>query len=136
MAKHKWRDNMNKKLIVATLFALSAIFISGCTKSTTNSGQITDINSVENLKHLIIKIDGMYCPSCGPGIAKMLSENQGVVLAKVSRSAGQGEVIFDSTRTNTSHLLNMLHDPYRGEVITEMPVSQDMIEAVKALQND
>ncbi|MBS3051950.1 MAG: heavy-metal-associated domain-containing protein [Candidatus Aenigmarchaeota archaeon] len=129
---------MNKTVLAVVLLAIVGILVlafSSTNKTTKAVADSSDLNT-ENSRHLVLDIKGMYCPSCGPGIAKMYSETDGVVVAKVSRAGEKGEIVYDSTKTSKEQLLNLLEDPYKGTVVVDMPATRNMIEQVRMLNND
>lgn len=129
---------MNKKntALIALLFIV-AMIVSGCSGGSTGK-MVSDINpqSSHNLRHLTLEIQGMYCASCGPGIAKMLSETNGIIVAKVSHKENKGEVIYDAHITSKESIINVLPEPYSATVITDMAATEEMVNQVKQLQND
>ncbi|MBI2129059.1 hypothetical protein HYU07_02365 [Candidatus Woesearchaeota archaeon] len=123
--------------ILGLLFVLAVL--AGCAKSQTASpvtGHSTETASSGNLRHLVLEIKGMYCASCGPGVAKMISEIDGVVVSRVSNADDKGEFIYDANKVSKEHIVSMLKDTYSGKVLLDMPAPEEMINTVKALKNN
>lgn len=129
---------MNKTVLAVVILAVAGVLVLAFSSIDKTTKAVADSNNLdtESSRHLILNIKGMYCPACGPGIAKMYSETDGVIVAKVSRANERGEIIYDSTKTSKEHLLNLLEDPYKGTIVADMPATQDIIEQVRMLEND
>ncbi len=129
---------MNKTVLALVILAVVGVLVlafSSTNKTTKATVSSNDLDT-ENLHHLVLDIKGMYCPACGPGIAKMYSETDGVVIAKVSKASEKGEIVYDSSKISKEQLLNLLKDPYKGTVVVDMLATHDMIEQVRMLEND
>lgn len=130
---------INKKVpygIIIALFILSGMVLSGCSVRSATGNVVNIDEDNQDLRHLVLEIKGMYCAACGPGIAKMISESEGVLIAKVSRSNEKAEVIYDSSKVTKEEIVSLLQDPYTGKVLADMKATSDMISQVKGLNND
>ncbi len=134
---------MNKPhIIIGALFAV-IVLVSGCNNAATGDTLVNTVNgnshqikSSETLRHAILNIEGMYCASCGPGLAKLFLEKEGVLVASVSNKNDKGEIIYDASKTTADHLISMLPEPYKATILEDMPATQEMIESVNKLRND
>ena len=133
----------NVYIAIGSLLVLFIILIIGfsnnkatVTGRSIHNDKLLDNIDMGNLRHLILEVKGFYCSSCGSGVARLFSETEGVLIARVSRSEQRAEIVYDSTKINKESILNILHDPYSGEILADMPASQMMIDSVRALRND
>jgi copper chaperone CopZ len=92
-----------------------------------NSTNITQAVNTDNLRHVTLKIDGMYCASCPYNVENALKDTPGVVNATVGfvgkeivngTVEGRGEVVYDSTKTNPDKMIQAIL-PYKGMVLTD-----------------
>lgn len=122
--------------VLATFLLILLIgLMSGCS-SKISGNVVKEINANGDLQHLVLEINGMYCAACGPGIAKMISEADGVLIAKVSRAKERGEVIYDPAQISKEEISGLLHDPYSTKILADMPATSQMVDNVKNLKND
>jgi copper chaperone CopZ len=93
----------------------------------TNSTNITQAVNMDNLRHVTLKIDGMYCASCPYNVENALKDTPGVVNATVGfvgkevvngTVEGRGEVVYDSTKTNPDKIIQAIL-PYKGTTLTD-----------------
>lgn len=67
---------------------------------------------------VIIKISGMSCPLCTMAIKKSLKNTDGVKKARISLPKKEATILFETTQTNTTHLLNAIKKVgYSGEIV-------------------
>jgi copper chaperone CopZ len=88
---------------------------------------ITQAVNTDNLRHVVLKIDGMYCTSCPYNVENALKDTPGVVNATVGfvgkeivngTVEGRGEVVYDSTKTNPDKIIQAIL-PYKGAILTD-----------------
>lgn len=118
---------MNKKLIfIAITLVLVAVigFRLATNNPSENSTQAFDMN---NLRHVAMKIDDMYCASCPYNVENALKDTPGVVSVTVGfvgkeivngTVEGRGEVVYDSTKTNLDKMIQAIL-PYKGMVLDD-----------------
>ena len=64
-----------------------------------------------------IKISGMSCPLCTMAIKKSLKNTDGVKKARISLQKKEATILFETTQTDTTHLLNAIKKAgYSGEI--------------------
>jgi copper chaperone CopZ len=119
---------MNKKLIfIAIPLVLSSII--GVRLATHNARPANPAQAVNttNLRHVALKIDGMYCASCPYNVENALKDTPGVVNATVGfvgkeiingTVEGRGEVVYDATKTNPEKMIQAIL-PYKGAVLSD-----------------
>lgn len=118
---------MNKKLIfIAITFVL--VVVVGFRLATNNpSENITQAVDMNNLHHIVMEIDDMYCASCPYNVENALKDTPGVVSVTVgfvgkkiiNRTIdGRGEVVYDSTKTNIDKIIQAIL-PYKGAVLRD-----------------
>lgn len=92
--------------------------------SSTNTTQAVKTN---NLRHVTLAIDGMYCGSCPYNVENALKDTSGVINATVGFVGkeiingivdGRGEVVYDTTKTNTDKMIQAIL-PYKGAVLRD-----------------
>ena len=134
---------MNKTYFIMSALLAVIVFISGCNNATTVDTPVDTVNgnshqieSSETLRHAVLNIEGMYCASCGPGLARMFLEMDSVLTAKVSNKKDNGEIIYDASKTTVEHLISMLPEPYKATIVEDMPATKEMIDSVNVLSND
>lgn len=119
---------MDKKLIfiAISLVLVSVIGIRLATHnaSPANTTQAVNLNS---LRHVVLKIDGMYCASCPYNVENALKDTPGVVNVTVGfvgkeivngTVEGRGEVVYDATKTNPDKMVHAIL-PYKGMVLSD-----------------
>lgn len=126
---------MNKKLIfIAILLVLVGVI--GFRLATNNpSKNITQAVDTNNLRHVAIKIDGMYCASCPYNVENALKDTPGVVNVTVGfvgkeivngTVEGRGEVVYDATKTNPDRMTEAIL-PYKGTVLNDEKTSSTQL---------
>lgn len=119
---------MNKKLIFITIL-LVLVGIIGFRLATHNASPANTTQAVntDNLRHVALKIDGMYCASCPYNVENALKDTTGVVNATVGfvgkeivngAVEGRGEVVYDPTKTKPDKMLQEIL-PYKGAVLSD-----------------
>lgn len=82
---------------------------------------------MNNLRHVAMKIDDMYCASCPYNVENALKDTPGVVSATVGfvgkeivngTVEGRGEVVYDSTKINLDKMIQAIL-PYKGTVLDD-----------------
>jgi copper chaperone CopZ len=116
---------MNKKLIfIAILPVLISIIGFRLVTHNTNPAQTVNTN---NLRHLTLKIDGMYCAACPYNVENALKDTPGVINATVGfvgkkiingTVEGRGEVVYDATKTNSEKMIQAIL-PYKAAVLND-----------------
>ena len=121
---------MNKKLllIIIPLVLVGVIGFRLAVKNNESSNAVQKIAvDTKNLHHLAMKIDGMYCASCPYNVENALKDTPGVVNVTVGfvgkeiingTVEGQGEVVYDTTKTNPDKMLQAIL-PYKGAVVND-----------------
>jgi copper chaperone CopZ len=99
--------------------------------------QATNTNS---LRHLVLRIDGMYCASCPYNVENAFKDTPGVVNATVGfvgkkivngTVEGRGEVVYDPTKTNPDKIIQVIL-PYKGTILAdEKTTSAELIPLSK-----
>ncbi|MGH8614916.1 MAG: cation transporter [Gammaproteobacteria bacterium] len=56
-------------------------------------------------KTVTLKVDNMYCPSCGPVVRKSLARIGGVTKVEVSQEEHSAIVTFDAAKTGVAALI-------------------------------
>jgi copper chaperone CopZ len=83
--------------------------------------------NTDNLRHLVLKIEGMYCASCPYNVENALKDTPGVVNATVGfigkeivngTVEGRGEVVYDSTKINPDRIIQAI-SPYKGTTLID-----------------
>jgi copper chaperone CopZ len=83
--------------------------------------------NTDSLRHLVLRIDGMYCVSCPYNVENALKDTPGVMNATVGfvgkeivngTVEGRGEVVYDSTKTNPDKMIQAIL-PYKGATLTD-----------------
>lgn len=118
---------MNKKLIFIAI-PLVLLGIIGFRLATNNpSKNITQAVDINNLRHVVMKIDGMYCASCPYNVENSLKDMPGVVNVTVGfvgkeivngTVEGRGEVVYDITKTNLDKMIQAIL-PYKGMILDD-----------------
>ena len=119
---------MNKAFIFITI-AVVLVGVIGFRLATHNSNptNITQAVNADNLRHVALKIDGMYCASCPHNVENALKDTPGVVNVNVGfvgkeiingTVGGRGEVVYDTTKTNPDKMLQAIL-PYKGAVLND-----------------
>ncbi len=114
-------------LIAGFVVALAAVitFSIFARDSGATIGALKSENGTENAavtstgtKRVLIKVDGMSCPtSCPSGIKAMLERTPGVVSAEASYWDKQAKVEFNSTETSQEKIVESIKDMgYRASV--------------------
>lgn len=126
---------MNKKLIfIAIPLVLVGIigFRLATNNPSKNNTQAVDLN---NLRHVAMKIDDMYCASCPYNVENALKDTPGVVNVTVGfvgkeivngTVEGRGEVVYDSTKTNPDRMTQAIL-PYKGTVLNDEKTSSTQL---------
>jgi copper chaperone CopZ len=79
-------------------------------------------STLNNLRFLTLKIDGMYCPGCAAGIEYFLLNNvDGVVNAKMYFPSGKGEITYDPTKISKEKIVEKINSefPYKAYIIND-----------------
>ncbi len=119
---------MNKTLIFITI-AVVLVGVIGFRLAThnTNSTNITQAVNTNNLRHVALKIDDMYCASCPYNVENALKDTPGVVNVTVGfvgkeivngTVEGRGEIVYDSKKTNLDKMIQAIL-PYKGTTLTD-----------------
>ena len=118
---------MNKKLIFIAI-PLVLIGVIGFRLATNNpSKNITQAVDTNNLHHVALKIDGMYCASCPYNVENALKDMPGVVNVTVGfigkeivngTVEGRGEVVYNIGKTNPNKMVQAIL-PYKGAVLSD-----------------
>lgn len=119
---------MNKKLIFIAI-PLVLVGIIGFRLATHNATPTNTTQAVntDNLHHVALKIDGMYCASCPYNVENALKDTPGVVNVTVGfvgkeiingTVKGRGEVVYDATKTNPDKMIQAIL-PYKGAVLSD-----------------
>lgn len=119
---------MNKKLIFIAI-PLILVGIIGFRLATHNTGPTNTTQAVNtnNLRHVVLKIDGMYCASCPYNVENALKDTPGVVNVTVGfvgkeivngTVEGRSEVVYDATKTNPDKMVQAIL-PYKGAVLND-----------------
>lgn len=119
---------MNKKLIfIAIPLVLVGIIgfrLATHNASSTNTTQAVNTN---NLRHVALKIDGMYCASCPYNVENALKDVPGVVNVTVGfvgkeivngAVEGRAEIVYDANKTNPDTMVQAIL-PYKGTVLSD-----------------
>lgn len=119
---------MNKKLlIVIPLLVIIGVIAFRFATHTTLTAIPKESTNSENLRHLTLKIDGMYCVSCPYNVENALKDASGVANVTVGfigkeivngTVEGRGEVIYDPSRADANKLIQAI-SPYKGTVISD-----------------
>jgi len=119
---------MNKTFIFITIaLVLAGVIGFRFATHNTNSTNIAQLVSIGNLRHVTLKIDGMYCAACPYNVENALKDTPGVVNATVGfvgkkivngTVEGRGEVVYDSTKTNPDKMIQAIL-PYKGMALTD-----------------
>lgn len=117
---------MDKKLlIIIPILLVAGIIGFRLTTHTTSTPTQKEIINPENLHHLTMKIDGMYCASCPYNVENALKDMAGVVNVTVGfvgkeiingTIEGRGEVIYDQTQVSPTQMIGAIL-PYKGIVL-------------------
>jgi copper chaperone CopZ len=81
--------------------------------------------TLNNLRFLTLKIDGMYCPGCAAGIEYfLLNYVNGVVNAKVYFPSGKGEITYDATKISKEKIVEKINSefPYKAYIINDTSI--------------
>ena len=118
---------MNKKLVFIAI-PLVLIGIIGFRLTAHNpSKNITQAVDTNNLRHVAMKIDGMYCASCPYNVENALKDTPGVVNTTVGfvgkeivngTVEGRGEVVYDTTKTSPDKMIQAIL-PYKSVVLSD-----------------
>ena len=119
---------MNKTFIFITI-AVVLVGIIGFRLATrnTDSRNITQTVNTDNLRHVALKIDDMYCASCPYNVENALKDMPGVVNVTVGfvgkeivngTVEGRGEVVYDAIKTNSDKMIQAIL-PYKGMTLTD-----------------
>jgi copper chaperone CopZ len=119
---------MNKTFIFITI-AVVLVSVIGFRLAThnTDSRNITQTVNTDNLRHVALKIDDMYCASCPYNVENALKDTPGVVNVTVGfvgkeivngTVEGRGEVVYDSTKTHPNKMIQAIL-PYKGTTLTD-----------------
>jgi copper chaperone CopZ len=119
---------MHKKILFIIIpLVLAGVIGFRLATHNTNSTNITQAVNTDNLRHVALKIDGMYCASCPYNVENVLKDTPGVVNATVGfvgkeivngTVEGRGEVVYDSTKTNPDKMIQAIL-PYKGATLTD-----------------
>jgi copper chaperone CopZ len=123
---------MNKTFIFITIaLVLAGVIGFRLATHNTNSTNITQAVNTANLRHVTLKIDGMYCASCPYNVENALKDTQGVVNATVGfvdkkivngTVEGRGDVVYDPTKTNPDKIIQVIL-PYKGTILADEKTS-------------
>ncbi len=118
---------MSKKIIfiifVIILGGIVFRLITHNTKTTNSLG----MTNIDNLRHLVIKIDGMYCVSCPYNIENAIKDIKSVVNVTVGfvgkkiingTVEGRGEVIYNASQTNINKIIQAI-SPYKTDILSD-----------------
>ncbi|TAK04173.1 heavy-metal-associated domain-containing protein [Patescibacteria group bacterium] len=122
---------MNKNLILAAII-LAVAGVIGFRLVTHNnpSNSATQVDAA-NLRHVTMKVDGMYCASCPYNVENALKDMRGVVNVTVGFTGkeiidgtveGRGEVIYDQAQVNPVDMIRAIQ-PYKGAVLNDKSAS-------------
>ncbi len=119
---------MNKKLIfIAVPLILVGVIGFRLVTHNASPANTTQAVNTDNLRHVTLKIDGMYCASCPYNVENALKDTPGVVNVTVGfigkeivngTVEGRGEVIYDTTETNPNKMIQAIL-PYKGAVLSD-----------------
>jgi copper chaperone CopZ len=118
---------MSKNLFLIAIMLIVGIIGFRLATRNPNSTNITQAVNTANLRHVTLKIDGMYCASCPYNVENALKDTPGVVKATVGfigkeivngTVEGRGEVVYDSTKTNPDKIIQAIL-PYKGTILTD-----------------
>lgn len=124
---------MNKTFIFIAI-AVVLVGVIGfrlATHSTNSTKNITQAVNTDNLRHVALKIDDMYCASCPYNVENALKDTPGVVNVTVGfvgkeivngTVEGRGEVVYDSTKTNPDKMIQAIL-PYKGTTLTDEKIN-------------
>lgn len=123
---------MNKKLLLIIIL-LVLVGVIGFRLATKNNQSNNAVQSVDtkSLRHLTMKIDGMYCASCPYNVENSLKDLSGVANVTVGfigkeivngTVEGRGEVVYDTTKTNPDKMIRAIL-PYKGVVLHDEATS-------------
>lgn len=118
---------MNKKHIFLAI-PLILISIIGFRLATNDpSSNLPQTADTNNLRHVVMQIDGMYCAACPYNVESALKDAPGVANVTVGFVAreiedgaleGRGEVVYDTTKTSPADLIRAIV-PYKGAVLSD-----------------
>lgn len=80
----------------------------------------------DNIKEIILKIDGMVCVSCENLIEDILLDNKGVINVKASYSKGSAKIKYDENKTSIDDLIKII-DEEGYEVIKDTKEEKENI---------
>lgn len=112
---------MNNKLIFIAIFlVLAGVIGFRLTTHNASPANTTQAVNTNNLRHVSLKIDGMYCASCTYSVENALKDTQGVVNVTVGFVGveGRGEVVYDATKTNPDKIIQAIL-PYEGSLLRD-----------------
>jgi|TARA_B100001964_G_scaffold231522_1_gene286253 copper chaperone CopZ len=71
----------------------------------------------EGKKLIVLKIEGIFCGSCGPALVYDIKSILGVL--SVEQSGSRVSVTYDSNITSKKVIIASIHDPYSAKIISE-----------------
>jgi len=76
--------------------------------SATNAKPSNPSTAPADTQHVALSVKGMYCESCGSTVTAMLRRTPGVLRADVSVERSEALVMYDSTRTSPTTLVDVI----------------------------
>lgn len=126
---------MSKKLIFIAIPLVLVGVIGFRLVNNDPSKNITQAIDTNNLRHVVMKIDDMYCASCPYNVENALKDTPGVVNVTVGfvgkeiingTVEGRGEVVYDATKTNPDRMTRAIL-PYKGTVLDDEKTSSTQL---------
>ena len=119
---------MNKtSIFIAVVLVLVGVIGFRLATHNTNSTNILRAVNTDNLRHVALKIDDMYCASCPYNVENALKDTPGVVNVTVGfvgkeivngTVEGRGEIVYDTTKTNPDKMIQAIL-PYKGSMLSD-----------------
>jgi mercuric ion transport protein len=81
--------------------------------------------TLNNLRFLTLKIDGMYCSGCAASIEYfLLNYVNGIINAKVYFPSGKGEITYDTTKISKEKIVEKINSefPYKAYIINDTSI--------------
>lgn len=118
---------MNKTFIFITIVLVLVVVSFRLVAHNFRPTATIQATNTDNLRHLVLKIEGMYCTSCPYNVERALKDTSGVIDATVGFVGKKiingtvecrGEVIYDKTKINLDKLIQKIL-PYKGEILSD-----------------